>query len=149
MSLSTMVCVVTFPVVAQAVAEGDTRRARDRVERDVALMAGLVLLGAAVVVAGAPQIVELLFQRGAFTAQDTAATAAVMRVYATGLLGQTLVGALARSYFAGGRATWFPLGAMGVGALATVSIGALAVGPWGRAASPPPTRPASPSPLCS
>ncbi|MCX4880909.1 murein biosynthesis integral membrane protein MurJ [Streptomyces sp. NBC_00847] len=131
MSLSMMVCVVTFPVVAQAVAEGDTRRARDRVERDVALMACLVLLGAAVVVAGAPQIVELLFQRGAFTAQDTAATAAVMRVYATGLLGQTLVGALARSYFAGGRTTWFPLGAMGVGALVTVSIGALAVGPWG------------------
>ena len=131
MSLSMMVCVVTFPVVAQAIAEGDTRRARDRVERDVVLMASLVLLGAAVVVSCAPQIVELLFQRGAFTAQDTAATAAVMRVYATGLLGQTLVGALVRSYFAAGRTTWFPLGAMGVGALATVVIGAWAVRPWG------------------
>ncbi|MFF4500024.1 lipid II flippase MurJ [Streptomyces sp. NPDC001401] len=131
MSLSMMVCIVTFPVVAQAIAEGDTRRARDRVERDVLLMACLVLLGAAVVVAGAPQIVQLLFQRGAFTAQDTAATAAVMRVYAAGLLGQTLVGALVRSYFAAGRTTWFPLGAMGVGALATVVIGAWAVRPWG------------------
>ncbi|WP_406445287.1 murein biosynthesis protein MurJ [Streptomyces sp. NBC_01613] len=131
MSLSMMVCVVTFPVVAQAIAEGDTRRARDRVERDVLLMAGLVLLGAAVVVACAPQIVQLLFQRGAFTAQDTAATAAVMRVYAAGLLGQTLVGALVRSYFAAGRTTWFPLGAMGVGALATVAISACAVGRWG------------------
>ena len=131
MSLSMMVCIVTFPVVAQAIAEGDTRRARDRVERDVLLMACLVLLGAAVVVACAPQIVQLLFQRGAFTAQDTAATAAVMRVYAAGLLGQTLVGALVRSYFAAGRTTWFPLGAMGVGALATVVIGAWAVRPWG------------------
>ncbi|MFI7399193.1 murein biosynthesis integral membrane protein MurJ [Streptomyces sp. NPDC049541] len=131
MSLSMMVCIVTFPVVAQAIAEGDTRRARDRVERDVLLMACLVLLGAAVVVACAPQIVQLLFQRGAFTAQDTAATAAVMRVYAAGLLGQTLVGALVRSYFAAGRTTWFPLGAMGVGAFATVVIGALAVRPWG------------------
>ncbi|MFF4804080.1 lipid II flippase MurJ [Streptomyces sp. NPDC001351] len=131
MSLSMMVCVVTFPVVAQAVAEGDTRRARDRVERDVLLMSCLVLLGAAVVVACAPQIVQLLFQRGAFTARDTAATAAVMRVYAAGLLGQTLVGALVRSYFAAGRTTWFPLGAMGVGALTTVVVDAWAVRYWG------------------
>ncbi|MFD5011648.1 lipid II flippase MurJ [Streptomyces chartreusis] len=131
MSLSMMVCVVTFPVVARAIAEGDTRRATERVERDLALMACLVLVGAAVVVAGAPQIVQLLFQRGAFTAQDTAATAAVMRVYALGLLGQTLVGALVRSCFSTGRTTWFPLGAMGAGALATAGISLWAVGPWG------------------
>lgn len=149
MSLSMMVCVVTFPVVARAIAEGDTRRAGDRVERDLALMAGIVLLGAAVVVACAPQIVQLLFQRGAFTAQDTAATAAVMRVYAVGLLGHTLVGALVRSYFSTGRITWFPLGAMGAGALATVVISAWAVDPWGCAASPRPTPSASPSPRCS
>ncbi|WP_369271152.1 lipid II flippase MurJ [Streptomyces sp. R11] len=131
MSLSMMVCVVTFPVVARAIAEGDTRRAADRVERDLALMACIVLLGAAVVVACAPQIVQLLFQRGAFTAQDTAATGAVMRVYAVGLLGHTLVGALVRSYFSTGRITWFPLGAMGAGALATVVLSAWAVNPWG------------------
>ncbi|MCD9872246.1 lipid II flippase MurJ [Streptomyces guryensis] len=131
MSLSLMLCVVTFPVVAQAIAEGDSRGARDRVERDIALIACLVLLGAAVIVACAPQIVQLLFQRGAFTARDTATTAAVMRVYAAGLLGQTLVGALVRSYFAGGRTTWFPLGAMSVGALATVVIDAWAVPYWG------------------
>jgi putative peptidoglycan lipid II flippase len=131
MSLASMVCVVTFPVVARALAEGDLRRARDRVERDLLLVASLVLLGAAVVVACAPQIVQVLFQRGAFTAQDTAATASVMRVYAAGLLGQTLVGVLVRSYFAAGRTTWFPLGTMGVGALATVLVGAWAVGPWG------------------
>ncbi|WP_217208234.1 murein biosynthesis integral membrane protein MurJ [Streptomyces sp. AC550_RSS872] len=131
MSLAMMVCVVTFPVVARAIAEGDLRRARDRVERDLTLMGCLVLLGAAMVVACAPQIIQLLFQRGAFTAQDTAATAAVMRVYAVGLLGHTLVGALVRSYFSTGRTTWFPLLAMGAGALATVVIGAWAVDPWG------------------
>ncbi|MFE9018955.1 murein biosynthesis integral membrane protein MurJ [Streptomyces sp. NPDC007808] len=131
MSLAMMVCVVTFPVVARAVAEGDTRRAGERVERDLALMACLVLLGTAVVMACAPQIVRLLFQRGAFTAEDTAATAAVMRVYALGLLGHTLVGALVRSYFSAGRTTWYPLGAMGVGALATAVLSAWAVDPWG------------------
>ncbi|AXL88723.1 hypothetical protein C4J65_10575 [Streptomyces sp. CB09001] len=131
MTLSLMLCTVTFPVVARALADGDTERARDRVERDVALAARLVLLGAATVVACAPQIIELLFQRGAFTAADTAATAGVMRVYALGLLGQTVVGALARSYFCAGRASWYPFGAMGVGVTATAVAGAAAVGPWG------------------
>ncbi|MFE0854211.1 murein biosynthesis integral membrane protein MurJ [Streptomyces mutabilis] len=130
MTLSLMLCTVTFPVVARAMADGDTERARDRVERDVALAACLVLLGAATVVACAPQIIELLLQRGAFTAADTAATASVMRVYALGLLGQTVVGALARSYFSAGRASWYPLGAMAVGIAATAGIGAYAVGPW-------------------
>jgi len=131
MTLSLMLCTVTFPVVARAMADGDTERARDRVERDVALAACLVLLGAATVVACAPQMIELLFQRGAFTAADTAATADVMRVYALGLLGQTVVGALARSYFSAGRASWYPLAAMAVGIAATAGIGAWAVGPWG------------------
>ncbi|MEU1044808.1 lipid II flippase MurJ [Streptomyces sp. NPDC005897] len=131
MTLSLMLCTVTFPVVARALADGDTERARDRVERDVALAACLVLVGAATVVACAPQIIHLLFQRGAFTAADTAATADVMRVYALGLLGQTVVGALARSYFSAGRASWYPFGAMAVGVVATALVGARAVGPWG------------------
>ncbi|MEU3728086.1 lipid II flippase MurJ [Streptomyces sp. NPDC033538] len=131
MTLSLMLCTVTFPVVARAMADGDTERARDRVERDVALAACLVLLGAATVVACAPQMAGLLFQRGAFTAADTAATASVMRVYALGLLGQTVVGALARSYFSAGRGSWYPLGAMAVGLAVTAGAGACAVGPWG------------------
>ncbi|WP_454606131.1 lipid II flippase MurJ [Streptomyces tendae] len=131
MSLAMMVCVVTFPVVARAIAEGDVRRARDRVERDLTLMACLVLLGTSVVVACAPGIVHLLFQRGAFTAGDTAATAAVMRVYALGLLGHTLVGALVRSYFSTGRASWYPPAVMGIGVVATIGLSAWAVGLWG------------------
>ncbi|WP_324783947.1 lipid II flippase MurJ [Streptomyces sp. H51] len=131
MVLSLMLCTVTFPVVARALAEGDTGRARDRVERDVALAACLVLLGTATVLACAPQIVELLFQRGAFTARDTAATAGVMRVYALGLLGQTLVGVLVRSYFSAGRPTWYPAGAMGAGILLTSGLGAATVEFWG------------------
>jgi putative peptidoglycan lipid II flippase len=133
MVLSLMLCTVTFPVVARALADGDTERARDRVERDLGLVACLVLLGTAVVVACAPQIIELLFQRGAFTSDDTAATAGVMRVYALGLLGQTLVGVLIRSYFSAGRTTWYPLGAMTAGVVVTAWAGAPAVGRWGAA----------------
>jgi putative peptidoglycan lipid II flippase len=131
MTLSTMLCTVTFPVVARALAEGDTERARTRVERDLAVASGVVLFGTAAVVACAPQIVELLFQRGAFTARDTAATAGVIRVYALGLLGQTLTGVLVRSYFSTGRATWYPLGAMTAGIVVTCWIGAGTVGSRG------------------
>ena len=131
MVLALMLCTVTFPVVSQALAEGDTERARDRVERDLTVVSYVVLLGTAAVVACGPQLVHLLFQRGAFTAQDTAATAAVMRVYALGLLGQALVGALVRSYFSAGRPTWYPVAAMTAGVVVTSWIGAATVGSWG------------------
>ncbi|MET9521059.1 lipid II flippase MurJ [Streptomyces coeruleorubidus] len=131
MTLSLMVCTVTFPVVARALADGDTARARSRVERDLALASWLVLLGMSAVIACAPQMIELLFQRGAFTARDSAATADVMRVYALGLLSQTLVGALVRSYFSAGRASWYPLGAMTAGIAVTSWIGAATVHSWG------------------
>ncbi|GCB49273.1 lipid II flippase MurJ [Streptomyces sp. NL15-2K] len=131
MTLSLMVCTVTFPMVARALADGDTERARSRVQRDLALASCLVLLGMCAVVACAPQMIELLFQRGAFTPSDTAATADVMRVYALGLLGQTLVGALLRSYFSAGRPTWYPFGAMAAGIAVTSAIGAVTVHAWG------------------
>ena len=54
-----------------------------------------------------------------------------MRVYALGLLGHTLVGALVRSYFSAGRPTWYPLAAMAAGIVATSWIGALTVDSWG------------------
>ncbi|WP_329339054.1 MATE family efflux transporter [Streptomyces sp. NBC_00663] len=131
MTLSMMLCTVTFPVVARALADGDVERARDRVERDLALACCMLLLGAAVVISCAPQIVELLFQRGAFTVRDTAATADVMRVYALGLLGQTLTGVLVRSYFSAGRPSWYPVAAMATGIVVTSWIGAWTVGPLG------------------
>ncbi|MER6159160.1 lipid II flippase MurJ [Streptomyces sp. NPDC001868] len=131
MTFSLMLCTVTLPVVAQAMAEGDTERARSRVEKDLALVSCIVLLGAAAIFACGPQMIELLFQRGAFTARDTAATASVMRVYALGLLGHALVSALVRSYFSAGRPTWYPLAAMAAGIVATSWIGAACVDSWG------------------
>ncbi|MYX01240.1 MULTISPECIES: lipid II flippase MurJ [unclassified Streptomyces] len=123
MVLSLMICTVTFPVVAQAMAAGEHERARRRVERDLGLAGMVVLLGTAVVLGYAPQIVEVLFQRGAFDAADTASTAQVMRVYALGLLGHCLVGALSRPFFSSGRPTWFPAFAMGTGLLVTMGAG--------------------------
>ncbi|MGV4981881.1 murein biosynthesis integral membrane protein MurJ [Streptomyces sp. NRAIS4] len=131
MGLALTLAIMTYPVVAQAIAQGDLRSARERIERDLVLVASIALVGAAAIVACAPQIVQLLFQRGAFTAEDTAATAGILRVYTLGLLGHTLVGALLRSYFSAGRATWYPAGAMAVGMVATAGIDAWGADHWG------------------
>ena len=145
MTLGVMVCTVTFPVVARALAEGDLAAARARVEKDLVLVGALVLAGTSVLLGCAPQIVALLFQRGAFTAQDTAATASVMRVYSLGLLGQAMVGTLARPFFSTrplvafgsgtarsrDRSDWFPLLAMAVGLLLTGVLGVCTVHRFG------------------
>ncbi len=133
MVLSLMLCTVSFPVVARAIAAGDLAAARRRAERDLLFAGVVVLAGTATVIAAAPQIVELLFQRGAFHAGDTAATASVMRVYALGLLGHALVGALVRVYFSGSRPLWFPAGAMLLGVGVHAALGALWVGSLGAA----------------
>ncbi|HEY5835715.1 MAG TPA: lipid II flippase MurJ [Streptomyces sp.] len=131
MALSLMTCAVTFPAMSRALAAGKREQARRRVERDLTLACVVVLLGTAYLIACAPQIVATLFQRGRFDAADTAATAAVMRVYALGLLGQSLVGALIRPYFSAGRPTWGPAAAMGVGLLVTGAVDAAVAGTWG------------------
>ncbi|MFF8291306.1 lipid II flippase MurJ [Streptomyces sp. NPDC016309] len=131
MVLSLMLCTVSFPVVARALAAGDARAAGRRAERDLLLAGVIVLVGAATVVAAAPALVHLLFQRGAFDAADTAATATVMRVYALGLLGQTLVGALVRCYFSAARPLWYPAAAMLAGIAVTAAAGRAWAGPWG------------------
>nr|WP_257579288.1 lipid II flippase MurJ [Streptomyces sp. JJ38] len=131
MVLSLMICTVTFPVVARALADGARDRAARRVERDLHLAAAVVLLGSAYVLACAPQIIELLFQRGAFSPADTGATASVMRVYALGLLGHSLAGALVRPFFSTARPTWYPATAMAAGLGVTAVGGALAAAPLG------------------
>ncbi|MFF0548425.1 murein biosynthesis integral membrane protein MurJ [Streptomyces sp. NPDC004311] len=131
MVLSLMICTVTFPVVAQAMAAGERDKARRRVEQDLALASLAVLMGSALVIGYAPQIIEVLFERGAFSHEDTLATASVMRVYALGLLGHCLVGALSRPFFSTARPTWFPAVAMSAGLLVNIAAGAFAVGWWG------------------
>ncbi|GAA2234672.1 MULTISPECIES: lipid II flippase MurJ [Kitasatospora] len=99
MTAAVLICTVTFPLVARALAAGDLTAARDRVEKDLGQAAAVVLAGTACLMACAPSVVSLLFERGAFGPHDTAATAAVMRVYGLGLPAQALVGVMVRPYF--------------------------------------------------
>ncbi|MFD7906310.1 lipid II flippase MurJ [Kitasatospora sp. NPDC059747] len=148
MTAGILICTVTFPLVARALAAGDLTTARDRVEKDLGQAAAVVLLGTAFLMACAPSVVSLLFQRGAFGPQDTAATAAVIRVYSFGLPAQALIGVMIRPYFSlrpvvrradepgtddGGRRLldWYPVAAMLLGLAVTVAVGLLATPRFG------------------
>ncbi|GGV11287.1 membrane protein [Kitasatospora herbaricolor] len=148
MTAAILICTVTFPLVARALAAGDLVTARDRVEKDLGQATAVVLAGTAFLMACAPSVVALLFQRGAFGPQDTAATAAVIRVYSFGLPAQALIGVMVRPYFSvrpvvrragdrrpddGGRRLldWYPAAAMLLGLGVTVVVGLLATPGYG------------------
>ena len=130
MQLGVLFAAVSFPTLSRAVQAGRLAEARRRMARDLAMAGGFVALSTLLLLAVAPEIVRVLFQHGAFTARDTAATASIMRVYALGLVGQTVVGVTARLHFSA-RATWLPAAAMVPGLLATAVIGRLTLNSLG------------------
>ncbi|GGS79567.1 membrane protein [Planobispora rosea] len=132
MTLSLIIATVTLPALARSVTAGDTAAARRRITGDLGLAGAIVLSGTAFLLAFAPEIVALLLQRGAFAPADTAATAAIVRLYSLGLLGQTVVGVLCRVFFCGERPTWYPAGAMAAGLAVTAGLAAAAPH-WGTA----------------
>ncbi len=81
----------TLPVVSRHAARRDLDGIRDAVSRALRLMlvvnvpatVGLIALGA--------PVVQLIFERGSFTPEDTAATAAALLFYAPGLAGYSAV----------------------------------------------------------
>lgn len=130
-TLSFMAAAVTFPIFAKSVASGDSGQARRRMEVDTIVLGGIALLVIAYLAIYAPVVVEVLFERREFTADDTAATAAILRIYVLGILGQALVSLLVRPFFTFEGRVWFPAVAMlwglGVTAIATFVL----VGPFG------------------
>jgi len=131
MALSIMVATVTFPMLARSIATGDEEASRKRADRDLWTVSAVVLVASAYLVAFATPIIRLLFERGAFTAADTSATSAIMRVYALGLLGQAAVGVLTRSYFSRRTSIWHPALVMAAGLAVTALIGAVLMPVWG------------------
>jgi putative peptidoglycan lipid II flippase len=122
MLVALLLCTVTFPTLARDVATGQVAQAARRLRADLRAVTGLILVAAAFLVASAPVVVRVLLQHGRFTAADTAATAAVMRMYALGLLGQAMVGVLCRPFFTGGRPGWYPAASMGAGLAVTAAV---------------------------
>ncbi|MGE3252778.1 murein biosynthesis integral membrane protein MurJ [Pseudonocardia sp.] len=130
-TLSFMAAAVTFPIFAKSVASGSLHEARRRMEIDTAVLGGIALLVIAYLSLYATPVVEVLFQRREFDAEDTAATAAILHVYVLGILGQALVSLLVRPFFTYQSRIWFPAVAMLWGLLVTVVATFLLVGPFG------------------
>jgi putative peptidoglycan lipid II flippase len=53
-----------------------------------------------------------------------------MRVYALGLLGQSTIGVLSRSYFSNGHPIWYPALAMGTGLVLTAVVSVILIPVW-------------------
>lgn len=131
MLVALLVCTVTFPTLSRHIAAGRAAEARRRLESDLTTATALVFVSAAYLVVFAPVVVRVLLEHGAFDATDTAATAAIMRVYALGLLGHAMVGVLSRPFFTGERPSWYPAVAMAGGIAANAVLAALLVGRFG------------------
>jgi putative peptidoglycan lipid II flippase len=127
MLVALLICTVTFPTLARAMAAGEAEAARRRLEGDLRTVTALMFVATAYLVVFAPDIVHVLLEHGEFTAADTAVTAGIMRVYALGLLGHVLVTALSRPFFAGAGRNWYPAMAMGAGLVVTAVLAAIGV----------------------
>jgi putative peptidoglycan lipid II flippase len=106
--LTYTVVMVGFPALVALAGAADRRPFADAVTRAVRLVLVLVLPVVVALMVTAHDVVEVLFERGAFTAQDTSATADVLRLYVLGVPGQTLAALLVLAFFAVPRTLALP-----------------------------------------
>ncbi|HEX6869645.1 MAG TPA: lipid II flippase MurJ [Micromonosporaceae bacterium] len=130
MMLSVLLATVTYPMLARAVLAGDRSGSRERTDADLRAVSVVVLAATAYLIAFAGPLIEIVFEHGAFTTQDTAATASIMRVYSVGLIGQAVVAVISRTYYSDGRPGWFPAVAMGIGLAVTAAASVALVPVW-------------------
>ncbi len=93
---------VLVPELTRALRVDDRTVVAHAESRGLELAVGLVLPATLGLIVLSEPVVRMLFQHGAFTASDTAATAQALMVLAVGLPAQVLVKALAPAFFARG-----------------------------------------------
>ena len=115
--------VALLPELARHLAKGETARAQGTQDMAVLAASGLTLPASVGLAVLAAPIVSLLFERGAFSATDSAITAQLIIVFSFGLPAFVLVKALQPSFFAR-QDTRAPLidGAIGVGVNIALSL---------------------------
>ena len=104
-----------LPLLARQVRAGDEAAACHSQNRALEFTLLLALPAAAAIMVIAGPLVTVLFERGAFTAEDASATAAALTIYATGLPAYVLVKGLTPGFFArGDTATPVKIGLLAV-----------------------------------
>ena len=97
------IATATLPAVSRHVAVRDEGAARRTVVDGLSMMLMLNIPATVGLMVLAPPIVRLIFERGAFTAADTAATAVAVQYYAIGLVGYSVVRITSPVFYALGR----------------------------------------------
>ncbi|WP_373353969.1 murein biosynthesis integral membrane protein MurJ [Pseudoroseicyclus sp. CXY001] len=92
--------IVLLPDLSRRLAAGDVAGGRDAFSRAVELSLALTLPAAVALVAIPLPLISVLFERGAFDAGDTAATALALAIYGAGLPAFVLQKALQPLYYA-------------------------------------------------
>ncbi|MEO7271177.1 MAG: murein biosynthesis integral membrane protein MurJ [Vicinamibacterales bacterium] len=94
------IATAALPEIAQYAVSGNLLAVRRTLARSVRLMLMLNIPATVGLVVLARPIVEVLLQRGRFTASDTAATAAALMFYAPGLIGASIVKIASPTFYA-------------------------------------------------
>ncbi|MBR4185225.1 MAG: murein biosynthesis integral membrane protein MurJ, partial [Clostridia bacterium] len=92
-----------FPYFSRSNAEGDRRESRRLMRVSARTLVFIIAPIAVGLVLLAEPILSILFERGEFTAADTALTAAALRCYAVGMLFMAVNEVLTKAFFAEGR----------------------------------------------
>jgi len=94
------IATAALPAVSRHAAVDDNAGIRRTVSRGLAMMLMLNVPATVGLVVLARPIVELLFEHGRFTASDTEATAAALRMYAVGLVGYSAARIISPTFYA-------------------------------------------------
>ncbi|HWP26657.1 MAG TPA: murein biosynthesis integral membrane protein MurJ [Xanthobacteraceae bacterium] len=112
---------VLLPEMANRLAANDEQGARHAQNRAIEFTLLLSIPCFAAFFFVPETIMRGLFERGAFTATDTAATAATLRAYATGLFAFVLIRSMAITYLSRGD-TWTPVVALSYAVAVNVAL---------------------------
>ncbi|MBI4265536.1 MAG: murein biosynthesis integral membrane protein MurJ [Acidobacteria bacterium] len=97
------IATATLPAVSRHAAQQDDTGVRGTIADGLSLMLMLNVPATVGLMVLATPIVRVIFERAAFTAADTAATAAALRFYAIGLIGYSVVRIASPTFYALGR----------------------------------------------
>jgi putative peptidoglycan lipid II flippase len=97
------IATATLPTVSRHAAQHDEGAARSTVADGLSLMLMLNVPATVGLMVLATPIVRVIFERGAFTPTDTAATAAALQFYAIGLVGYSIVRIASPVFYALGQ----------------------------------------------
>lgn len=94
------IAAASTPALSRLAAQDNTAAMRSTVASAIGLMLALNIPAALGLIALATPIIALIFERGQFTATDTAATARALQFYAVGLIGYSVVRIVSPAFYA-------------------------------------------------